>query len=151
MTVPRQPFALAHLGLTASWLGAMGYSLGVVQPKVTRFFPDERQREEFLTILAHGNRWRVVALLATLIVTATAVLLTSPGAMVSTGYAAALVPHLAAAGVFAHVSWQHWPARVFALPAELSGYRRRLRALAWTMLGLVGTAFLAARAASLWQ
>lgn len=151
MTVPWQPFALAYLGLIALWLGAMAYSLGVVQPKVARFFPDQRQREEFLTVLAHGNRWRVMALLAALTVTAAAVLVNSPGRAVAAGYAAALALHLVAAGVFAHVSWRHWPARVFALPQELPGYHRRLRVLAWTMLGLVGSAFLAALAASLWR
>ncbi|TMC03406.1 MAG: hypothetical protein E6J41_27525 [Chloroflexi bacterium] len=60
----------------------------------------------------------------------------------------ALVLYLAAAAVFANVSWRHWPARVFALPEELAGYQRRLRLQAWTILGLVTVAFLVALSVS---
>lgn len=142
-----RPVAIVHLVLAAGWLGAMGYSLGVVQPAVARFFPDLRRREEFLTTLAQGNRWRVVALVAALLATAAGVVALAPAA-VATGFAAVLVLQLAAAAVFAHVSWRHWPRRVFALPGELPGYQRRLRAQAGTMLGLVGTGFVVALAVS---
>lgn len=145
------PFALVHLSLSGIWLGAMAYSLGVVQPRVARFFPEPRRREEFLTVLAHGNRRPVVALLAALVAAGVVVLLSSPGAVVTTGYAVALGLDLAAGAVFWHVSWRHWPARVFALPAELPGYQARLRRLAWSMLLLVGAGFGVALAASLWR
>ena len=59
-------------------------------------------------------------------------------------HAAVLGLQAAAAGVFTHVSWRHWPRRVFALPQELPGYWRRLRVQAWVMLGLIGTSFLVA-------
>lgn len=146
-----QPFALIYLGLAGLWLGAMSYSLGVVQPRVARFFTDQRQREEFLTSLAHGNRWPVVALIGSLTVAAVGVLVTGSALALTIGYSLALLLHLAAAAVFGHVSWRHWPARVFALPAELPGYQVRLRRLAWSMLGLVGAAFGAALVASLWR
>lgn len=48
--------AVMHLTLAGAWLGSMVYSLGVVQPRVARFFHDEQRREEFLLALAHGNR-----------------------------------------------------------------------------------------------
>jgi hypothetical protein len=131
---------VAHLALAAVWMGSMIYSLAVVQPRVERIFPDHERREEFLVTLAHGNRRPVVALIAALLLTDLAVLLGRPE--VRLGYGIALVLYLLAGALFVHVSWRHWPARVFALPEELPEFQRRLRHLAWTMLGFVGAAFL---------
>jgi len=131
---------VVHLALAAVWLGSMIYSLTVVQPRVERFFPDRVRREEFLLELAHGNRRPVVALIGALLLTDLAVLVGRPE--VRLGYGVALVLYLLAGSLFLHVSWRHWPARVFALPEELPGFQHRLRQLAWTMLGLVGVAFL---------
>lgn len=135
--------AVAHLAIAAVWLGSMTYSLTVVQPRVNRFFPDEVRREEFLITLAHGNRWKVVGLIGALALSAVGVMLTGPRPA-AVGYGAVLALYAVAAGIFWHVSWQHWPARVFATPTELPGYRHRLRALAWAMLLLVAAAFLIA-------
>jgi hypothetical protein len=142
----RDAIVVAHLTLAATWLGAMVYSLLVVQPRVGRFFTDERRREAFLVVLANGNRWRVAPLAGALLLTAAAVVGTAP--RLARGYAAALVLYAVAAAIFANVSWRHWPARVFALPDELAGFQRRLRAQAWAMVGLVGTAFVVALSAS---
>jgi hypothetical protein len=136
-------FAVVHLTIAATWLGSMAYSLNVVQPKVARFFADDQRREEFLVTLAHGNRWRVVALIGALLVTGAGVVATAPGGA-AIGYGVVLGLYAAAALVFANVSWRHWPARVFALPAELPGFRRSLTRQAWAMLALVGAAFLVA-------
>ncbi|GLY77148.1 hypothetical protein [Actinoallomurus iriomotensis] len=133
------PAAIVHLTIAAVWLGSMAYSMFVVQPRVARFFTDESRREEFLLVLAHGNRRGVVAVVTGLSLSAVAVMATWPA--VATAYAVALVPYAAATGVFVNVSWRHWPARVFALPEELPRFRRRLRAQAWAMLVLVGVAF----------
>ena len=138
--------AVAHLTLAAIWLGSMTYSLVVVQPRVARFFADGDRREEFFARLAHGNRWPVVALVITLMLSAVAVMVSTP--RVVAGYGAALVLYAGAAAVFYNVSWRHWPARVFALPQELPGFQRRLRFQAWAMLGLVGAAFIAALSVS---
>jgi hypothetical protein len=70
-------------------------------------------------------------------------------AQARTAYAFALVLEAAAAAIFGHVSWRHWPARVFALPGELAGYQRRLRIQAWTILVLVATAFVVALSVSI--
>ena len=140
-------FAVAHLAIAAVWLGSMTYSLGVVQPKVARFFSDERQREEFLTTLAQGNRWKVIGLICALAVTAIGVIVTAP-AGVALGYAVALGLYAAATAVFADVSWRHWPARIFARPEELPAFRRQLQIRARTMLALVVAAFLIALTAS---
>jgi len=138
--------AVAHLTIAATWLGSMVYSLLVVQPRIARFFPDAGRREAFLVALAHGNRWPVVAVVTALVVSGAIVIATRPP--LAAGYAVALVLYLAAAAVFANVSWRHWPARVFALPEELAGYQRRLRLQAWTILGLVAVAFVIALSVS---
>lgn len=141
-------FRVAHLTLAALWFGAMAYSLGVVQPKVARFFPDERRREEFLATLAQDNRWRVLALVGALLTTGAAgLVLGPPGA--ATGLAVVLALDAVATVIFVHVSWRHWPARVFALDGELAGFRRRLRLCAATMLLLVGSGFIIAVTMSL--
>ncbi|WP_344503287.1 hypothetical protein [Dactylosporangium maewongense] len=136
----------AHLGLAAMWCGSMGYSLLVVQPKLARAGLGDDQLEELLTLLAQGNRWKVVPIVAALLATA-AVILTLTGSAV---FIAVLLLYCAAAAVFADVSWRHWPTRVFALPAERPGLRRALRLRAWTMLVLVGAAFTTALWTSAW-
>jgi hypothetical protein len=143
----RDLLVVVHLTIAAVWLGSMVYSLMVVQPRVERFFPGPERREEFLLTLANGNRRPVVTLIAALVLTGLALLALRPGARL--GHGVALLLYLLAAALFVHVSWRHWPARVFALPGELPGYQRRLRRLAWTMLALVGAAFLTTLSAAL--
>jgi hypothetical protein len=141
-------FVFVHLSVVAAWLGSMAYSLVVVQPRVARFFPDEQRREEFLIVLAHGNRLPVVLLIVAVIASALGVMVTSPPMVI--GYAIAVVLYAGAGAVFADVSWRHWPTRVFALADELESFRRRLRAQAWAMFGLVATAFVIALSMSVW-
>jgi hypothetical protein len=139
--------AVAHLTIAAVWMGSMSYSLTVVQPKAGRYFTDAVRREEFLTTLAQGNRWKVVGLIAGLVVSGVIVALGSEGS-VAIGFSVAVVLYLSAAVIFANVSWRHWPARVFALPEELPGFQRSLRIQARSMLGLVAVAFLVALGAT---
>jgi hypothetical protein len=146
--VLRVLLVLLHLTLAAVWLGSMAYSLVVVQPRVRRFFPEEEGREKFLLALAHGNRWPVVGLVAMLIATAAGVMATASRLRVVIGYAVGVALYMTAAGIFADVSWRHWPARVFALPAELASFRRGLMIRAWVMLCLVGAAFVTALSVS---
>lgn len=49
---------------------------------------------------------------------------------------------LVAVGLFAHVSWRVWPARLFALPSELAGLQRRFRTAALSLTGVVAIDFL---------
>jgi hypothetical protein len=133
----------AHLFLGVGWLGAMSYSLFMVQPKAARYFAaDDDAHEDFLTTLANGARWKVIGLLAVLAGSGVALAFTAHDrtgwwwAGVA-GKAALLV---AASGVFWWVSWRAWPARVFALPAERARWRLRFRVAALTMLGCGGLA-----------
>lgn len=131
---------VAHLTLLASWMGAMGYSLVAVQPKVAAYFADDDDAHEmFLVRLAHGNRWRVVTLVTTIFASGAAWVALDTTAWPVQALRGVLLA--LAAGLFWYVSWRHWPARVFALPEERVRYRARLRATAMAMAGLVGTVF----------
>lgn len=141
-------FELVYLALTTLWLGSMVHSLFVVQPKIARFFRDDERREEFLVVLANGNRWPVVALILGLVLSGSGVALAGFGDL-SVGYTLAVGLDLVVAGIFADVSWRHWPARIFALPEELPGFRRRLTVRAMTMTALIGVSYVVALAASL--
>lgn len=140
-TVPSVILEAVYLLPAAVWTGSMTYSLQIVQPRSARFFTDDDQLEEFLTVLASRNRWPVVAMAATLIVSATALLVLGPWPGARLVYGTALALDLAATAVFANVSWRHWPARVFALPEERPDFRRRLRMSARAIWLLVGTGF----------
>jgi Flp pilus assembly protein TadB len=132
--------AVIHAGLAAAWVGGMAYSLLVVQPKLQRFFrPEEDSREALTAVIASGNRWKVLGLVAVVAATGLALLW-----LVDTHWwihAIKAVLLLAATGIFWFVSWRHWPRRIFATAAERPALQRQLRMLATTMLGLAGTAF----------
>ncbi|MDQ3629331.1 MAG: hypothetical protein M3419_11060 [Actinomycetota bacterium] len=131
-----------HLGLLAGWVGAMTYSLVNVQPTLAAFFEggDDEAHEQLLARLAHGNRWRVVALVAAITASGAALWVVQSYDR-STVRAAQLLLLATAGGVFWYVSWRHWPRRVFALPAERPGMRRRLRLLATAMTALAAATF----------
>jgi hypothetical protein len=142
MWTVRLLLVLVHVGVATAWLGAMGYSLLVVQPRLARIL-DPDQAEAAYRELAAGNRWRVVALIATL--AGTGGLLAAihggrsgwfwPVVLAKGGLLAA------AAGLFWWVSWRGWPRRIFARPEELPAQQVRFRQVALTMLILVGAAF----------
>jgi Flp pilus assembly protein TadB len=148
MGAVRTLVVLVHAGVAALWLGSMAYSLFVVQPKLARMVDaapaEEPQRtEDAQRILAHGNRWPVSGLVGVLWVTGLALaLLTEERSTAGwTVLAVKAVLLAGATGLFWWVSWRGWPRRVFALPAELPGLRRRFRLVALTMFGLVGAAY----------
>lgn len=132
----------------AVWTGSMTYSLALVQPRSAKFFTDDDQLEDFITVLAHGNRWRVLAMAATLIASAAAIIVLGPWAGARVVYGIALALDVAATAVFVHVSWRHWPARVFALPEERPDFRRKLRISARAIWLLVGSGFVLTLVAS---
>ena len=132
--------AILHAGLAAAWVGGMAYSLFVVQPKLAKFYArDAGSREALTMVIASGNRWKVVGLIAAIATTGIALLaLTTDHWWIHATKAALLI---AATAIFWHVSWHHWPHRVFATSTEVPAYQRRLKLLATTMLTLTATAF----------
>ena len=132
--------AIVHAGLAAAWIGGMAYSLFVVQPKLARFFgPDDESREALTVVIASGNRWKVVGLVAAIAASGVVLLLLVDTSLWIHVVKAAML--VVATGIFWYVSWRHWPRRVFATAAERPALQRRLRVLAIAMLALAGTAF----------
>ena len=131
---------IVHAGLAAAWVGGMAYSLFVVQPKLKRFFgPDEESREALTAVIASGNRYKVLALIAVIAVTGAVLLLLDHEHWWIHLIKAVLL--IAATTIFWYVSWRHWPRRVFATAAERPALQRQLYLLAGTMLVLTGAAF----------
>jgi Flp pilus assembly protein TadB len=132
--------AIIHAGLAAAWVGGMTYSLFVVQPKLKTFFgPDEDSREALTAVIASGNRWKVLGLIAVIVVTGVILLLLDHHHWWIHAVKAVLL--LIATTIFWYVSWRHWPRRVFATSAERPALQRQLRLLATVMLALSGLAF----------
>ncbi len=134
---------LVHIGVGAMWLGSMGYSLLVVQPRVRRMLPDPARAEELYRELGAGNRWPVVGLIAVLAVSGIGLLFVHDGH--SYGWwltiAAKALLLVAASILFWWVSWRGWPRRVFALQDELPAEQARFRRVAFAMASLVALAF----------
>jgi uncharacterized membrane protein len=132
--------AVVHAGLAAAWVGGMAYSLFVVQPKLRRFFgPDEDSREALTAVIASGNRWKVLALIAVIAATGIGLLLLADSPWRIHLTKAVLL--IAATALFWFVSWRHWPRRVFATAEERPALQRQLIRIAAAMLILAGTAF----------
>ena len=69
--------AIVHAGLAAAWVGGMAYSLFVVQPKVKKYFGADREaREALTTVIASGNRWKVLGLIAAIALSGAVLLVT---------------------------------------------------------------------------
>lgn len=112
------------------WIGAMVFSVFILQPRADRFFERQGDFEDFIFSVVHGARWKVFSGIL-------AILLSGVGLAVWPGHAvivdsplwlglfAAKVAMFAlAAGLFVYVSWVLWPRRTFATQAELPGIKR---------------------------
>ena len=148
MPVLRFALVATHVVVASVWLGAMAYSLAVVQPRAARLLGPQRY-EEFATVLANGARRVVFAMCAALAASGLGLVAVAyasgrPGGGWLALMAAKTVVLAAALAVFSHVTWRLWPRRVFALPDELPALQSRFRAAAVTMLALVGAAFVVA-------
>ena len=132
---------LVHGGLAALWIGAMAYSLRVVQPRLVQFHGGPAAAEDAATYVAAGARWKVVAVLAGLAVSGGGLVLLADGDQSSAWWSLVAVKGLAlllASAVFWYVSWRMWPQRLFATAAEVPAHRRRFTVAGSALLGLAG-------------
>jgi uncharacterized membrane protein len=129
-----------HAGTAAVWLGAMLYSLFVVQPRAAAALEDA---EPLFVALAAGARWMVIAMCAVLAASGAGLIAIEDDASTAWTVLVSVKTALliAALALFGDVSWRMWPARLFALPEEVSQHRRRFRVVAFALTALVGTAF----------
>jgi hypothetical protein len=132
-----------HLGVAVAWLGAMGYSLMVVSPRIARAIPDPVRAEELYRELGAGNRWPVIGIITVLAATGAGLIFVQDGRSSAWWLVIAAKVLLlgAATGLFWWVSWRGWPLRVFALPAELPAHQARFRRVALAVWTLVAAAF----------
>jgi uncharacterized membrane protein len=143
----RAVLLLAHLAAAAVWLGGMAYSLAIVQPRARRFPGGAEPYEGFATALAAGARRGVLGPIALLAASGAGLVAVEVSGARDAGttwavlVAAKAVLLVAAAAVFAHVSWRLWPARLFARADELDALQRRFRATALGLTAIVATAF----------
>jgi hypothetical protein len=144
--------AVVHVVVAAAWLGAMLYSLVVVQPRLKAFFTDAGAREDFATVLASGARWKVLGLAAALAVSGagmTAIELSeadSPSSAWIALVVAKTVFLAAAVALFAYVSWRLWPRRLLANltgSPELGEIQARFRLISMVLTALVAAGLVA--------
>ncbi len=154
MTFARFLLGGLHTGVAAAWLGAMLYSLFVVQPRARSHLGSPAAFEALALALAAGARWKVLGLIAALAgsgIGLTAVEVATVDGAVAGGWLALMATKavllVAATAVFAAVSWRLWPARLFTPPSELAAVQDRFRGVALALIGLVAGALVAGVAA----
>jgi len=133
----------------AAWFGGIFYRTLVIDPKAFHYFRDRAEYERFSTHLAHGMRSLVIAGLLTCGLSGFVLLGLRWDAAQNhlLGLMGAkIVVWLLACGLFAYVSWVHWPWRAFAAAAEYRAYRRQGIVLAAGMVLLAGTGFVLGQA-----
>lgn len=132
---------LLHVLAGAAWFGSMFYSIFVLQPRLCRYFDQPADRERFLLALSHGARWHMVAAITLVALSGLGLLLVPRERMSDTwliliGMKTGLL--IGSTVLFWRISWYWWPARLFALDAELPTFQWRFRIGAVAMLVLVG-------------
>lgn len=139
-----------HVIASAGLLGAMGYSIGVVQPRARRFFENAKDFEEFTAFISHGARWKMLGTLALIALTG-ALLIIFHSHQAAHGWLALIAAKvgilLIATLVFCYASWRLWPARIFASPEEIPIFQRRFRIVGYTMITMVVLEFILAAVA----
>ena len=129
---------IAHMLAGAAWFGSLVYRTFFVDPRSKRFLGDPARYESFALYLADGMRYVVMLSLATVGISGFALtgLLwkTDPDWQALMAIKCGL--WLIACGVFAYISWVHWPKRVFAVADEYRHLHRQGFWLALTMIGL---------------
>jgi uncharacterized membrane protein len=130
-----------HVLAAAAWLGAMLYSLFVLQPRAAAYFARPDDFERFVAAVSAGARWKVLGVAAAVGLSgATIAALGWRGAPSALALLVALkvallVPILL---IFGYASWRLWPARVMASRAEIPAYQAAFRRVGWSLILLVG-------------
>jgi hypothetical protein len=152
MRLLEQVLFWVHGTSAAAWFGAIFYRTLVVDGKAFGFFGAAADYERFTTHMAHGMRYTVTAGMLTCAASGflLAGLRWDPANETWLGLVGAKVAvQAAAAGLFAYVSYVHWPWRSLAAPEESARFRREGQRLAAAMVVLSGTGFVLGQACRL--
>jgi hypothetical protein len=112
------------------WVGAMVFSIFILQPRAEQFFRREADFEDFIFSVVHGARWKVFSGIVAIAVSGIGLAVWPGHAIVggsavwSSLFAAKVVAFVLAAGLFVYVSWILWPRRTFATAEELPAIKR---------------------------
>jgi uncharacterized membrane protein len=131
----RAVLSFTHISATIGWLGGVFFILFYVHPKSREYFDRDRDLDSFLTVLAHGARWHVLAALVAIGLSG-AGLVALDGHFDATGIAFLgnkVLALASATAVFCFETWYLWPRRVFATAAELAGELRKFRLLGFVL------------------
>ena len=147
-------FELVHVLAGVVWLGAMVYSFFVLHPRAHAYFPKDADFEVFIATMSRGARYPVLAALALIGLSGAALLPLRWPETVSAPWLVLMgvkvLLFLAALGLFVYVSWRLWPARLFALPAEVPHFQRAFRRAAMAMMGIASLAMVLGVLAHIW-
>ena len=137
--------AVAHALSSAAWFGAMFYSLTVMQPRAKRFFASDAEFEEFVATVAQGARWSVLAAFAFVAITGVGLIVVARPVPVTNLWLVIVALKVAlfalALAIFSYASWQLWPRRIFASPAELPRIRQQFRIVGFALLTIAALSF----------
>jgi len=135
--------AIVHALAGAAWFGSMFYSLTVFQPRALAYFVDPVRFEDFIAAISRGARWKVLSAFGIVLISGIALVAFDHPTPVSgfwvTLIIAKSVLFLAALAVFCHVSWNLWPARIFATAEEAPLFQKRFRRIGLLLVLLVGS------------
>jgi hypothetical protein len=112
------------------WVGAMVFSIFILQPRAEQFFRREADFEDFIFSVVHGARWKVFSGIVAILLSGIGLAVWPGHAIVGDSaawqglFAAKVVAFVLGAGLFVYVSWILWPRRTFATAEELPGIKR---------------------------
>lgn len=112
------------------WIGAMVFSVFILQPRADAFFQRDADFEDFIFSVVHGARWKVFAGIVAIMLSGVALSVWPGHAIVSDDplwlslYVGKLLSFVIAAALFCYVSWVLWPKRTFATAEELPAIKR---------------------------
>ena len=132
--------AVVHALAAAAWFGAMFYSFFVLHPRAHAYFREPAEFETFIATLSQGARWKVLGALGMIALTGFGLVFVCwPRRLAPTWgvlMMAKLILFFLAAGVFTHISWRSWPARVLATQEEIPHFQKAFRRAAVVMLAI---------------
>ena len=112
------------------WIGAMVFSVFILQPRADKFFRREADFEDFIFSVVHGARWKVFSGIVAILLSGIGLAVWPGHAIVVESplwmglFAGKVAAFVLAAGLFMYVSWVLWPRRTFATAEELPHIKR---------------------------